>query len=235
MSTNSIDVFRGIDDIAINAVTEYDVRYIPEDTLYKKYYATKDDPIHTINMFTNDGKYVNLNNLTMRTSAILEKRDSLIEDLVKVAIEEAKKQGKKRDNFSLFEAATFYLSTHLNSDNYLVKNINKNRSYLNVDGLKELLLNSRYKMSNSTANIYIRCSKKANVLRQIGKGKDAKFLLNPIISNGSFVAKVSKEALLEFGDDIKIMFNIKQYEDCINLLLNNGTDKEVKRLKKVIK
>ena len=190
MSTNSIDIFRGIDDIAINAVTEYDVRYIPEDTLYKKYYATKDDPIHTINMFTNDGKYVNLNNLTMRTYAILEKRDSLIEDLVKVAIEEAKKQGKKRDNFSLFEAATFYLSTHLNSD---------------------------------------------NVLRQIGKGKDAKFLLNPIIANGSFVAKVSKEALLEFGDDIKIMFNIKQYEDCINLLLNNGTDEEVKRLKKVIK
>jgi hypothetical protein len=235
MNVNDIDIFNGIDDIEINSFTEYDVRYIPEDTLHKKYYIDKADPICHINMFTNDGKYVNLSNLTMRTTAILIEKEKLIERLINVAIEDANKQGKKRSNFSLFESATNYLATHLNSENFLVKDASKNRSYLNVDGLKDVLLNSRCNMSKNTTTIYIRCAKKANIIRQIGKGQNAKFMLNPVIANGSFFAKVSKEALLEFGDDIKVMFNNKQYNDCVNLLLNNGTDEEIKRLKKVIK
>ena len=205
------DFLEGVEDTQIKSIVD---DYTVQEKVYGVYRYTDNKDILLF-----DGRYTNLNNLTTRSTKIAELRENLLAKFAEVCEEDAKKQGKTRNNFCSYEIALIWLTQFLNSDNIICKVVNKKAIPINTKELKELLKNSRYKISESTANIIIRCAKKADVLRQKGTGNNAYFIVNPILFNGSFVGKISKKVFIEFNIAIKELFPEKQFNMCIDELV----------------
>lgn len=183
-----------------------------------------------IKLFSPNGKMINLNNFNKRTSDLAKRRNQLLRLVCAFAIEELAKSGRKRADFASFKAATIMLAGYVNIDNTIV-GIRQN-DYLNTDQLKELLATEDFNMSKSTAELYIRCAKKAKVLKKLGKGKDCRYMLNPGIHLNSYYTRISTEIFFEFPETSRLYFNIEQYSDIKNMIQNEAifTPEEKKRL-----
>lgn len=170
-----------------------------------------------VKLFSPSGKMINLNNYSKRTSDLAKRRNQLLKLVCAFAIEELANVGRKRSDFASFKAATIMLAGYVNIDNTIV-GIRQN-DYLNTDQLKELLTTEDFNMSKSTAEFFIRCAKKAKVLKKIGKGKDCRYMLNPGIHLNSYYTRISTEVFFEFPETSRIFFNIEQYSDIKRMIL----------------
>lgn len=216
-----------LDDTIDNDPTEDECADIKDD----RYYKTLVIPEETrkISIFSKDGKFINLNNFTVRTNKIAVRRNELLRRINDIAIDEAKSAGKNRLDFASFKSAIIMLTEYLNVDNIVIGD-NKRYNYLNVDGLKALLATEDFGMASSTAAMFIRCAKKAKILKQIGKGKAAKFMMNPAIHLNSYFLRISTEVFFEFPLDSALYFNKKQYNYLCTITIPASSPEEKKRL-----
>lgn len=200
------------------------------DRFKRKYEQAKKE--ESIRLFSLSGTMINLNNYSKRTDDLAKRRNQLLRLINAYAIEELANAGRKRSDFASFKAATIMLSDYLNIDNIII-GIRQN-DYLNTDRLKELLTTEDFNMSKSTAEFFIRCAKKAKVLKKIGKGKDCRYMLNPGIHLNSYYTRISTEVFFEFPVTSRLFFNIEQYNDIRKVLREGGTPEEIKRLEEGI-
>lgn len=192
----------------------------------------KEEELKTIKIFSKDGSYINLNNFTKRTNFIAKRRVQLLRLISAYGIKEAASAGKKRSDFTLFKAAVSMLPAYINSDNIV---IGKNdRDYLNTDRLKALLASEDFNMSKITAEFFIRCAKKAKILKKIGVGKKCKYMLNPAIHSNAYLMKISTEVFYEFPIESSLYFNATQYNYVLNIIRTKKTPEEAERLEKGI-
>lgn len=201
---------------------------IKDDRYYKTLVIPEE--VRKISVFSKDGKFINLNNFTVRTNRIAVRRNELLRRINDIAIDEAKSAGKNRTDFASFKSAIIMLTEYLNVDNIVIGD-NKRYNYLNVDGLKALLATDDFGMASSTATMFIRCAKKAKILKQIGKGKAAKFMMNPAIHLNSYFLRISTEVFFEFPLDSALYFNKKQYNYLCTITIPASSPEEKKRLK----
>lgn len=198
---------------------------------YKRKYEQAKKELY-IRLFSLNGKMINLNNYSKRTDDLAKRRNQLLRLINAYAIEELANAGRKRSDFASFKAATIMLAGYVNVDNTIV-GIRQN-DYLNTDQLKELLTTEDFNMSKSTAEFFIRCAKKAKVLKKIGKGKDCRYMLNPGIHLNSYYTRISTEVFFEFPETSRLFFNIEQYDDIKKTIRDYGTPEEIKRLEEGI-
>lgn len=193
----------------------------------------KEEERMRIKAFSKDGCYINLNNYTKRTDYIAKRRVQLLRLISAYGIKEAASAGKKRSDFTLFKAAVSMLPAYVNSDNII---IGKNdRDYLNTDRLKTLLASEDFNMSKITAEFFIRCAKKAKILKKIGVGKKCKYMLNPAIHSNAFLMRISTEVFYEFPIESSLYFNATQYDYVLEVIRTMKTPEEAERLEKGFK
>ena len=209
--TENKDYLDGVENTEIKSIAD---DYPVEEKEYGVYKYVKKN-----NILLFDGRYTNLNNLSTRSIKIAKLRDDLLADFSKVCEEDAKKQGKNRNHFALYEMSLLWLTQFLNSDNIICKTVKNKDIPININEVKDLLKNSRYNLSEANASTLIKCAKKADILRQKGRGAESYFIVNPILFNGSFVGKISKKVFIEFNIAIKELFPEKQFNMCIDELL----------------
>lgn len=189
------------------------------DRVIKPFFG--DNPIKGIELFNKNGKFANLNNLTMRTVTFNILKEHLIQHFVSICKEDAEKQGKSRTHFCLYESALRWLTQYLDDENYLVGTRTGEKIKLNTKQLKYVLKTSAYELSDAQSTALIKLAKKADILRQKGRGDNSCFIMNPVFNNGAYVGRISRKALIEFNEAIKGLFAEKQYIDCMNYLADN--------------
>ena len=204
---------------------DYDTKIISEKMpepggRIKHYYKGK--MIGGIELFNKNGKFANLNNLNTRTLVFNLAKEDLIQHFVEICREDSKKQGKNQTNFATFECALRVLALHLDEDNHIIGIRNGRNIKLNSKQLKRFLGTGNYALSDSQATSLIRAAKKADIIRQKGRGDNAYFILNPIFSNGAYVGRISRKALVEFNSVLKPLFAERQYIDCVKYLIDEG-------------
>ena len=165
---------------------------------------------------------LNLNNLSTRATTYNVLRERLIKKFVTICKEDAEKQGKSRTHFCLFESALRWLTQYLDDENHIVGERNGRAIKLNTTQLKRLLASSDYELSEAQSTSLIKLAKKADILRQKGRGDTSYFIMNPIFNNGAYVGRISRKVLIEFNKEIKELFSKIQYKECINLLVKLG-------------
>jgi hypothetical protein len=173
-------------------------------------------------LFNKNGRFANLNNLSTRATTYNVLRERLIKKFVTICKEDAEKQGKSRTHFCLFESALRWLTQYLDDENHIVGERNGRAIKLNTAQLKRLLASSDYELSEAQSTSLIKLAKKADILRQKGRGDTSYFIMNPIFNNGAYVGRISRKVLIEFNKDIKELFSKIQYRECIELLVKLG-------------
>lgn len=191
---------------------------LPDPDKNKKTFL-KDKMWDELILFNKNGRFANLNNLSTRATTYNVLRERLIKKFVTICKEDAEKQGKSRTHFCLFESALRWLTQYLDDENHIV---NSRNVKINTSQLKRLLASSDYELSEAQSTSLIKLAKKADILRQKGRGDTSYFIMNPIFNNGAYVGRISRKVLIEFNKDIKELFSKIQYRDCINLLLELG-------------
>lgn len=172
-------------------------------------------------LFNKNGKFANLNNLAIRATTFNMLRESLIQHFVAICKEDAEKQCKSRTHFCLYESALRWLTQFLDDENHIVGKRQGREIKLNTKQLKFMLNKGDYELSNAQSTALIKLAKKADILRQKGRGDNSYFIMNPVFSNGAYVGKISRKVLIEFNESIKGLFAEKQYTDCMIYLANN--------------
>lgn len=188
----------------------------------------KEEERKLVKVFSKDGCYINLNNFVKRTNFIARRRAQLLRLINAYAIKEAASAGKKRYDFASFKAAVAMLPAYINGNNIVVGR--NDRDYLNTDRLKELLATEDFNMSKITSEFFIRCAKKAKILKKIGKGKECKYMLNPAIHSNAYLMRISTEVFYEFPVESQLYFNAKQYDYVLHIIRDKKTPEEAKRL-----
>ena len=201
-------------DGAANTVT-YD---IPADN-NTQYYCNK-NAVKGIALFYDNGRFANLNNLSIRSTTFNILRERLIKKFVEICKIDAEKQGKSRTHFCLFESALRWLTQYLDDENCIVGARNGRNIKLNSKQLKRLLASSDYELSEAQSTSLIKLAKKADILRQKGRGDTSYFIMNPIFNNGAYVGRISRKVLIEFNKNIKKLFSELQYRKCTDLLVD---------------
>lgn len=191
---------------------------LPDPDKNKKTFL-KDKMWDELILFNKNGRFANLNNLSTRATTYNVLRERLIKKFVTICKEDAEKQGKSRTHFCLFESALRWLTQYLDDENHIV---NSRNVKINTSQLKRLLASSDYELSEAQSTSLIKLAKKADILRQKGRGDTSYFIMNPIFNNGAYVGRISRKVLIEFNKDIKELFSKIQYRDCIELLVKLG-------------
>lgn len=172
-------------------------------------------------LFNKNGKFANLNNLAIRATTFNILRERLIQHFVAICKEDAEKQCKSRTHFCLYESALRWLTQFLDDENHIVGKRQGKEVKLNTKQLKFMLNKGDYELSNAQSTALIKLAKKADIIRQKGRGDNSYFIMNPVFSNGAYVGKISRKVLIEFNESIKGLFTEKQYTDCMIYLANN--------------
>ena len=172
-------------------------------------------------LFNKNGKFANLNNLAIRATTFNILRERLIQHFVAICKEDAEKQCKSRTHFCLYESALRWLTQFLDDENHIVGKRQGKEIKLNTKQLKFMLNKGDYELSNAQSTALIKLAKKADIIRQKGRGDNSYFIMNPVFSNGAYVGKISRKVLIEFNESIKGLFAEKQYTDCMIYLANN--------------
>jgi len=191
---------------------------LPDPDKNKKTFL-KDKMWDELILFNKNGRFANLNNLSIRSTTFNILRERLIKKFVEICKADAEKQGKSRTHFCLFESALRWLTQYLDDENHIV---NSRNVKINTSQLKRLLASSDYELSEAQSTSLIKLAKKADILRQKGRGDTSYFIMNPIFNNGAYVGRISRKVLIEFNKDIKELFSKIQYRDCIELLVKLG-------------
>lgn len=189
--------------------------------------------IFNIKLFSNSSKSINLNNYCLTTRDETKRRNELYNLIESYAILEASSAGKKRNGFDSFISALARIGGYVNSNNIIV---GRNPSdFLNTDRLKGLLADKPFNMSKTTAEQFIRCAKKAKILKKIGKSKDCMYMVNPIIHT-PYYTKISSEIFFEFPLSSELFFSDEQFKG-LKKAINEGnfSREEVKRIEASIK
>ena len=186
-----------------------------------------------IKLFSSNSKSINLNNYCLTTRDEAKRRNELYDLIEAYAIVEAASAGKKRNSFDSFVSALARIGGYVNSNNIIVGT--KPNDFLNTDRLKGLLADKPFNMSKTTAEQFIRCAKKAKILKKIGKGKDCMYMVNPIIHT-PYYTKISSEIFFEFPLSSELFFSDEQFK-ALKLAINEGdfSVEEVKRIEAGIK
>lgn len=171
-------------------------------------------------LFNKNGRFANLNNLNIRATTFNILRERLIQHFVAICKEDAEKQGKSRTHFCLYESALRWLTQYLDDENHIVGKRNGKNVDLNTKQLKRLLATGDYELSEAQSTALIKLAKKADILRQKGRGDNSYFIMNPVFNNGAYVGKISRKVLVEFNKEIKGLFSKEQYRSCIDLLVD---------------
>lgn len=214
------DGFNG-DDVKFDFDSGIIIEKMPENGGPIKHYY-KGKMIGDIELFTKNGKFANLNNLNTRTLIFNLVREDLIQHFVEICREDSRKQGKNQTNFATFECALRVLALHLDEDNHIIGIREGYNVKLNTKQLKRFLGTGNYALSKAQATALIRAAKKADIIHQKGRGDNAYFIMNPIFSNGAYIARISRKALVEFNSMLKPLFAEQQYIDCIKYLIDQG-------------
>lgn len=172
-------------------------------------------------LFNKNGKFANLNNLAIRATTFNILRERLIQHFVAICKEDAEKQCKSRTHFCLYESALRWLTQFLDDENHIVGKRKGKEIKLNTKQLKFMLNKGDYELSNAQSTALIKLAKKADIIRQKGRGDNSYFIMNPVFSNGAYVGKISRKVLIEFNESIKELFTEKQYIDCMIYLADN--------------
>lgn len=183
-----------------------------------------------IKLFSSNSKSINLNNYCLTTRDEAKRRNELYDLIEAYAIVEAASAGKKRNGFDSFVAALARIGDYVNSNNIIIGT--KPNDFLNTDRLKGLLADKPFNMSKTTAEQFIRCAKKAKILKKIGKGKDCMYMVNPII-HMPYYTKISAEIFFEFPLSSELFFHEEQFKS-LKLSINNDGDfakEEINRIK----
>lgn len=204
---------------------DYDSNLILEkmpqsDGRIKYYYKGKS--MGGIELFNKNGKFANLNNLNIRTTIFGLIKEDLIQRFVEICREDSQKQGKNQTNFATFECALRVLALHVNEENHIIGIRNGRNVKLNTKQLKRFLGTGNYALSESQATLLIRAAKKADIIRQKGRGDNAYFIINPIYNNGAYYGRTSRKTLVEFNSVLKSLFAERQYIDCVKYLIDEG-------------
>lgn len=186
-----------------------------------------------IKLFSSNSKSINLNNYCLTTRDETKRRNELYNLIESYAILEASSAGKKRNGFDSFISALARIGCYVNFNNIIVgRNPN---DFLNTDRLKGLLADKPFNMSKTTAEQFIRCAKKAKILKKIGKNKDCMYMVNPIIHT-PYYTKISSEIFFEFPLSSELFFSDEQFK-ALKSAINDGnfSREEVKRIEAGIK
>ena len=183
--------------------------------------------------YGSNSKSINLNNYCLTTRDEAKRRNELYDLIEAYAIVEAASAGKKRNGFDSFVSALARIGGYVNSNNIIVGT--KPNDFLNTDRLKGFLADKPFNMSKTTAEQFIRCAKKAKILKKIGKGKDCMYMVNPIIHT-PYYTKISSEIFFEFPLSSELFFSDEQFK-ALKLAINEGdfSVEEVKRIEAGIK